>query len=126
MIFARWPAGVPAQPGRAASAVAMAPRVSSAVGRLFRRTLLGDRIRDTGCTLRVMRAAVAGTLDLQYRGLHRFIPELARQHGFSVIEQPVRHRPRRSGRTHYGVRNRALPGLIDLLAVRWMQRRRLT
>ncbi|MHC4776194.1 MAG: glycosyltransferase family 2 protein, partial [Planctomycetota bacterium] len=32
-------------------------RVSSWVGRFFRRLLLGDTIRDTGCSLRVMRRA---------------------------------------------------------------------
>lgn len=99
-------------------------RVSSVVGRLFRRGLLGDTIRDTGCSLRLMRREVAEALPLQFRGMHRFIPITARQLGFNVVEVPVHHRPRAAGRTNYGICNRALPGLIDCFAVRWMHRRR--
>lgn len=99
-------------------------RVTSLVGRLFRRMLLGDTIRDTGCSLRVMRREVALALPLEYRGIHRFIPLTARQLGFRVIEMPVNHRPRASGEPKYGIWNRALPGLIDCLAVRWMRSRR--
>ncbi len=36
----------------------------------------------------------------------------------------MRHRPRVAGRAKYGVWNRALPGLVDCLAVRWMRSRR--
>jgi glycosyltransferase involved in cell wall biosynthesis len=99
-------------------------RVTSRVGRLARRWLLGDTIRDTGCSLRVMRRDVALKLPLQWRGMHRFIPFTARQLGCRVVEMPVRHRPRTAGRAKYGIGNRAIPGLIDCLAVRWMGRRR--
>lgn len=99
-------------------------RASSWVGRTARRLLLGDTIRDTGCSLRVMRREVALALPLEYRGMHRFIPVTARDLGFTVIEVPVRHRPRVSGRTKYGIWNRALPGLIDCFALRWMRARR--
>jgi glycosyltransferase involved in cell wall biosynthesis len=99
-------------------------RASSVVGRLFRRTLLGDSIRDTGCSLRVMRRVVALALPLQFRGMHRFIPITARDLGYTVVEMPVRHRPRAAGSTSYGISNRALPGLVDCFAVRWMRMRR--
>ncbi len=99
-------------------------RASSAVGRFFRRRLLGDTIRDTGCSLRVMRREVGLALPLELAGMHRFIPVTARQLGFRVIETPVRHRPRLGGRTKYGIGNRAIPGLIDCLGVRWMRSRR--
>jgi len=99
-------------------------RVSSRVGRLFRRVLLGDTIRDTGCSLRAMRRVVALSLPLEFRGMHRFIPLTARQQGFTVVEMPVRHRPRRAGETKYGIANRAWPAFFDCLAVRWMRRRR--
>ncbi len=99
-------------------------RVTSRVGRLFRRWLLGDTIRDTGCSLRVMKREIALALPLEFRGIHRFIPVTARQLGYNVIETPVNHRPRRAGRTNYGIWNRAIPGLIDCFAVRWMRKRR--
>lgn len=97
---------------------------SSWVGRMARRMLLGDAIRDTGCSLRVMRRAVALALPLEFRGMHRFIPVTVRDLGHQVIETPVRHRPRTAGRTKYGVWNRALPALVDCFAVRWMRARR--
>ncbi len=99
-------------------------RVTSIVGRLTRRWLLGDSIRDTGCSLRVMKREIALALPLEFRGIHRFIPVTARQLGYKVIETPVGHRPRTAGRTNYGVWNRAIPGLIDCFAVRWMRKRR--
>lgn len=101
-------------------------RVGSIVGRKFRLWLLGDTIRDTGCSLRVMKREIALALPLEFRGIHRFIPVSARHLGFKVEEMPVKHRPRVAGETKYGfgIVQRALPGLLDLLAVRWMRSRR--
>src|SRR5690606_18624147 len=99
-------------------------RAASWVGRATRRLLLGDSVRDTGCSLRVMKREVALAMPLQFQGMHRFIPITARQLGYRVVEVPVNHRPRVAGRAKYGVFNRAIPGLIDCLAVRWMHRRR--
>jgi dolichol-phosphate mannosyltransferase len=104
----------------------MIRRLSSWVGRLFRRLLLGDRVRDTGCSLRVMRREVALRLPLEFRGMHRFIPALAGRMGYRVVEVPVSHRPRTAGVSKYGlgILQRAIPGLIDCFAVRWMGSRR--
>lgn len=101
-------------------------RVGSHVGRLFRRWLLADTIRDTGCSLRVMKREIALALPLEFKGMHRFIPVTARSLGYRVVEMPVNHRPRTAGETKYGmgIWQRALPGLIDLFAVRWMRARR--
>jgi len=60
-----------------------------------------------------------------YRGFHRFIPTLLTMRGYRVVEVPVRHRPRRFGRTKYGVLNRAFVAFVDLLVVRWMTARHL-
>lgn len=98
-------------------------KFSSWVGRTFRRVLLGDTIRDTGCSLRVFKRELGLTLPLQYKGLHRFIPFYARLGGFEVLEMAVSHRPRIAGVAKYGAWNRALPGLRDLIAVRWMRTR---
>lgn len=101
-------------------------RVGSRVGRFFRSLILGDTIRDTGCSLRLMKREVALRLPLEFRGLHRFIPAAARHMGYTVVEMPVTHRPRTAGETKYGmgVMSRAIPGLIDCFAVRWMKNRR--
>lgn len=101
-------------------------RLGSRVGRWFRRLILGDTIRDTGCSLRVMKREVALSVPLEFKGLHRFIPVTARQQGYQVVEMPVHHRPRTAGETKYGmgITKRAIPGLIDCFAVRWMGKRR--
>lgn len=99
-------------------------RASSWVGRFFRRLILGDSIRDTGCSLRVMKREIALRIPLEFRGMHRFIPVSARQMGYKVVEVQVNHRPRIAGEAKYGIWNRALPGLIDCFAVRWMRTRR--
>jgi len=98
-------------------------RVASWVGRSFRRMVLGDTIRDTGCSIRVLRREIALELPLEYRGMHRFIPFYVRTMGYDVVEMPVRHRPRVLGSTKYGTFERAVQGLRDLLAVRWMRSR---
>lgn len=104
----------------------MVRRIGSIVGRKFRLWLLGDSIRDTGCSLRVMKREIAVRLPLQFRGMHRFIPVTARHLGYRVVEMRVNHRPRTAGQTKYGmgIVQRAIPGLIDLLAVRYMRSRR--
>lgn len=104
-------------------------RRTSAIGRLFRRMILNDKVRDTGCSLRVMTAELARRLPLEFKGVHRFFPAIAQQMGYTVVETPVNHRPRTAGETKYGlgIWQRALPGLRDCFAVRWMgQRRKIT
>lgn len=98
----------------------------SAVGRAFRKWLLGDTIRDTGCSLRVMRREVALRLPLEFKGMHRFIPVTARHLGYKVVEMRVNHKPRHAGETKYGagIMQRAIPGLVDCFAVRYMRSRR--
>jgi hypothetical protein len=88
--------------------------------------ILGDVVRDTGCSLRVMTREVALRLPLEFRGMHRFIPVNAAKMGYKVVQMPVVHRPRTAGETKYGfgITQRALPGLIDCFAVLWMSARR--
>lgn len=101
-------------------------RYGSIVGRMFRKMILGDTIRDTGCSLRIMKREIALALPLEFRGMHRFIPATARHLGYTVVEMPVNHRARHAGETKYGmgITQRALPGLMDCFAVRWMRARR--
>ncbi|MFA9480187.1 glycosyltransferase family 2 protein [Phycisphaerales bacterium AB-hyl4] len=100
-------------------------RIGSRIGRGARRWLLGDGVRDTGCSARVLRADLARQFPLQFRGMHRFLPAYAGMLGARVIEMPVHHRQRHSGKTKYGMGllSRGPAGLVDCFAVRWMAAR---
>lgn len=99
-------------------------RSASWIANRIRDRLTGDRVIDTGCSLKAYRAAAVRDL-LDYAGMHRFLPTLAKMRGLSYVQQPVGHRPRRHGRSKYGNLYRARVGFADLLAVRWMVRRKL-
>ena len=51
-----------------------------------------------------------------YGGLHRYIPAIAGQKGFSITEIAVNHRPRKFGETKYGG-NRLFHGFFDLFTM---------
>jgi glycosyltransferase involved in cell wall biosynthesis len=97
-------------------------KVSSRIANAVRSAVTGDRIHDTGCSLKIFRRAVMAKLQM-FEGMHRFFPALALMHGFTITEVPVRHYPRTHGVSKYGVGNRLFKGLYDLVAVRWMQQR---
>jgi dolichol-phosphate mannosyltransferase len=99
-------------------------RVSSTFANGFRRRVLHDDIVDVGCSLRAYRRHCLASIKL-YNGMHRFLPVLLQIEGFRIGQVPVRHHPRRYGRSKYNARNRAWRALLDLLAVRWMQSRQL-
>ena len=98
--------------------------VQSKVANTVRNWITGDTVRDTGCSLKAMRRAAAVRLP-RFDGMHRFLPTLLRAHGGIVVERPVSHRPRRHGRTKYGMWNRAARGLRDAFWVRGYRRRAL-
>src|SRR5262249_9655306 len=97
-------------------------KISSWVANTVRSAATGDRVHDTGCSLKIFRRAVVDRLQL-FNGMHRFFPALALMHGFTIIEVPVHHYPRMHGGSKYGGRNRLFKSLFDLIAVRWMQTR---
>jgi dolichol-phosphate mannosyltransferase len=99
-------------------------RLSSRVANRIRNWVSDETIQDSGCTFRAFRRECLRELVL-YRGFHRFIPTLLKMRGYRVIEVPVRHHPRRFGRSKYGVLNRALVAFADLLVIRWMNARLL-
>jgi len=82
----------------------------------------GLRLHDMNCGLKAMRAEVLEDVRL-YGELHRFLPVLAHYRGFRVTEAPVNHRPRRHGRSRYGL-ERYVRGFLDLLTVTFMGRYR--
>lgn len=99
-------------------------RISSRIANRVRDRVTGDRVRDTGCPLKLFRAEAIRAVPL-FHGAHRFLPTLLRMHGFDVIEVAVTHRPRVAGLSSYGIRNRALRGLVDAFAMRWLRARLL-
>lgn len=100
-------------------------RMQSRVANAARDAITGDRVQDTGCSLKAIRRPVVQTLP-RFDGMHRFLPTLIRIGGGSVTEVPVAHRPRRYGVSKYGMWDRATRGLVDAMAVRWLRRRRIT
>jgi len=97
-------------------------KISSKIGNGFRNWMTGESVTDVGCSIRVMRTEYLRRVKL-FRGMHRFLPTLLRMEGARLIEIPVAHRARHSGRSKYGIANRLFVGLADVLAVRWMQSR---
>lgn len=77
--------------------------------------ITGLRLSDHNCGLKAARTEIYRRVPL-YGELHRYIPALAHQLGYRVRELPVRHRPRRHGRSKYGW-ERYLRGALDLLTV---------
>ena len=99
-------------------------RLTSHVANFVRSRFTKDGVRDTGCTLKAMRRECIGAL-VPFKGMHRFIPALVKAAGYRLVEIPVNHRPRRFGRSKYGLGNRALRATIDMFGVRWLLSRRL-
>lgn len=100
-------------------------RLQSRIANFVRSRFVGDHVRDTGCTLKVMRTPCREAL-LLFNGMHRFIPALIGNMGFRVTEMPVNHRPRIHGVSKYGFGNRALRATRDMFGVRWLNSRRTT
>ena len=97
-------------------------RLSSRVANVVRSSILRDGTPDTGCGLKVFGRSLF--LELPYFDhMHRFMPALVRRSGGRVISVPVNHRPRLTGRSHYGVWNRLWAGIVDLVGVMWLTRR---
>ena len=97
-------------------------RLSSRLANGLRSRLLGDATPDTGCGLKLFPRETFRQLPW-FDHMHRFLPALVLRAGGRVIPVPVSHRPRRLGRSKYGVHNRLWVGLVDLLGMLWLQRR---
>lgn len=98
-------------------------RAMSRIANSVRGRLLGDRMHDSGCALKVFRREVAGAF-WPIRSLYSFMPAFAVAAGYRVAEIPVQHRERRAGVSNYGLRAFAWKPLMDLLTLWWLLRRR--
>jgi glycosyltransferase involved in cell wall biosynthesis len=89
----------------------------------LRNAILHDDTRDTGCGLKAVRTDVLRKLPF-FDGTHRFTPALVIQEGYRVVHCDVIDRPRRHGKSNYGIFDRGLQGALDLAGVWWLRRRR--
>ena len=94
-------------------------RFGSIVGNTFRNIFTNEKIRDTGCSLKIMKADMLKKIKM-YKGLHRFLPTLMKLEGAKIKEVKATHRPRINGKSKYNNFHRAVEGFFDVLAVRWM------
>jgi len=97
-------------------------RVISRWANRVRNWVLGQSIRDTGCSVRVFPRELAARLPM-FRGGHRFFGPLLLREGCDVVQVPVAHRPRPHGVSHYNVWNRSVRVVVDLAGVAWLMRR---
>ena len=85
--------------------------------------LLQDDTRDTGCGLKLFERQAF--LDLPYFDhLHRFLPALMKRDGHRLAMVDVGHRARTRGASKYGVLDRALVSIRDIMGVMWLIKRR--
>lgn len=80
----------------------------------------GVHLHDYGCSLKAYRASVIKNVRL-YGEMHRFIPIYTVWQGGRVSEMPVRHHPRTSGTSSYGL-ERIFKVLLDLTLVMFLER----
>lgn len=99
-------------------------RVSSRIANGVRGRILHDGVSDTGCGIKAFYRDQFLELPA-FDHMHRFMPALVQRNGGTVCSVPVNHRPRREGRSKYGVNNRLWAGIVDMLGVMWLQKRRI-
>jgi len=78
----------------------------------------GVHLHDYGCSLKAFRAEVVKHLRL-YGEMHRFLPAIASEQGVLIRELAVNHRPRRYGRSKYGI-GRTIRVMLDLMTVKFL------
>ena len=94
------------------------PVIKVISSRLFNfavRRATGLQLHDINCGFKALRCEAARSLRI-HGDMHRFIPVLVAAQGFRVTEIEVTHRPRRHGRSKYGI-ERMFRGFFDLLTV---------
>jgi len=99
-------------------------RLSSRSANAIRSRVLRDSTPDTGCGLKLFRRDVFLALP-HFDHLHRFLPALVQRQGGHVQIVEVNHRARTKGSSKYGFHNRLWVGIVDLIGVAWLQRRRV-
>lgn len=85
------------------------------------RKVTGIKLNDFNCGLKAYRRKVVKSIEV-YGEMHRYIPVLARQAGFTRIgERVVEHRARKYGVTKFGL-ERFMNGFLDLISLIFISR----
>lgn len=80
------------------------------------RRITGIRLHDMNCGLKAYKNEVVKNIEV-YGEMHRYIPYLAKNAGFSKIgEKVVNHQKRKYGETKFGM-NRFVNGYLDLITL---------
>jgi len=98
-------------------------RFQSRVANKVRGAILNDGTRDTGCGFKCFPREAYLALPY-FDALHRFMPALVRREGYTLAHVDVIDRPRHAGVSNYGFFDRLWVGILDLMGVRWLIRRR--
>jgi glycosyltransferase involved in cell wall biosynthesis len=76
----------------------------------------GVKLHDFNCGLKAYRQVVIKNIDV-YGEMHRYIPVLAKNSGFTKItEKEVQHQARKYGKTKFGA-ERFINGFLDLISI---------
>jgi glycosyltransferase involved in cell wall biosynthesis len=76
----------------------------------------GVKLHDFNCGLKAYKQAVVKNIDV-YGEMHRYIPVLAKNSGFTKItEKEVQHQARKYGKTKFGA-ERFINGFLDLISI---------
>lgn len=86
------------------------------------RKFSGIKLHDFNCGLKAYKNKVVKNIEV-YGEMHRYIPIIAKQAGFTRIgEKVVQHRARQYGVTKFGGLNRFINGMLDLLSITFITR----
>ena len=96
-------------------------RTTSKLYNFTARLSSGIKLHDFNCGLKAYRKEVTKSIEV-FGEMHRYIPMLAKQAGFTRIgEKVVQHRARKYGVTKYGL-DRFIKGYLDLLTITFITR----
>ena len=80
------------------------------------RRITGIKLHDMNCGLKAYRNEVVKNIEV-YGEMHRYIPYLAKNAGFTrITEKPVHHQKRKYGKSKFGL-ERFVNGFLDLLSL---------
>jgi len=88
----------------------------------LRCSILHDNTRDTACGLKAVYTDIFRRLPF-FENWQRYFPALVLREGYGVIHIEVIDRQRRYGKSKYGVLDRGIVGILDLIGVWWLRRR---